>query len=486
MRRLPALLLLAASGCAQLFGIDETTAPNVDPSRVSLTIDRWSIGATVEKNPQDLTAETADFLVEDVAGNYTRVAGEHTTANTFTAALPTGTPPVMFSLPDLPVPYKRLWAMPARDRRGLFAAFEHLDPAPPLPMSSFMVTATLPSPYLSNEQFRIEAIGAWMAGAVPPAQLPDTGATTITSTVAYSTFGRMTNAPAARITTQDAVILERYRGNTLTGFYQVPAFDQTDGSDPINAAIANVAADQQVMATVMPTTYAQRYSAVRPAVTGLSQSWIINAAPGWSIGSNAGPRLEAGVVAMTQTTISAMFGNPFAADWRSLMQFGTSSARTYMFQGMPLSLSAGMFTVTEPSTSLVLDLPAGLPFSIVVNEVPLTTDGMTMMLDLTQPVLLEVTLDKPNPTLFFATLYEVALTSDQMAIEKKIVVDALTTGETTLRFPPELFEVGHYYYFDVKSMLGGFTNAATGDLQTLALPYSLSRADSAIFQVVAP
>jgi hypothetical protein len=158
-----------------------------------------------------------------------------------------------------------------------------------------------------------------------------------------------------------------------------------------------------------------------------------------------------------------------------------------MFQGMvAMSLSAGMYTVAEPSTSLTLDLPAGLPINISANQVPLSTDGMMVMLDLTKPVQVEAIIDKPNSTLYLATLYEVALSADMMTVERKIVVDALTTGEPKLRFPPELFEVGHYYYIDFRTMQGGFMNAATGDLQTLTLPYSVSRADSAVFQVVAP
>ena len=97
MRHWPATLLLAASGCAQLFGIDATTGPDVDPLRVSLTMQRWSIGAAVMKNPQDLTPQTASFLVDDGAGNYTKLVGEQTNVDTFSVELPTGTPPKRFA-----------------------------------------------------------------------------------------------------------------------------------------------------------------------------------------------------------------------------------------------------------------------------------------------------------------------------------------------------------------------------------------------------
>jgi hypothetical protein len=491
MMRLPALLLLAASGCAQLFGIDETSSPTIDPSRVSLTMQRWSIGASVSKNPLDLSKQTADFLLDDGAGNYTKLPGENTAADVLSAALPApATPPVLFSLPDLGTPYKRLWANPARDRRGVFAVHEHPSPQAPSMSSQIMLAASLPSPYVSGESFRVEAIGAWMVrGLVSGDGLPTPGlgATSFNVMLAYSSFSRMTGSPPARITSQDVVVVERYMGNQLTGVYQVPPFDQTDGTDPINANLVAVPANNSVSATVTPSAYIQRFNAVRPAVSTLGMSWVMTAAAGWSIGSNAGPLLNAGNVMMTDTMISTTWGNPYESlDWRSLLQFNTSTSRTYMFMGIALGLSAQMYVNAEPAMGMTLDMPAGLPINIRVNQVPLSTDGMSVMLDLTKAVEVDAITDRPNATTYFVSLYEVALSSDGMAVERKLLVDAAFTGEPKIKLPPELFQLGHYYYFDFRSMQGGFTNGATGDFQTLALPFSVSRADSAVFQVVAP
>jgi hypothetical protein len=486
MRALSAALLVAATGCAQLFGLDETSGPNTDPSRVSLAIQRWSVGASVQKNPQDLTMETASFLVDDGAGSFTKVAGEYTAAGTFSAAIPDGTPPVLFSLPDLPAPIRRLWANPARERRGVFVAFEHSSPREPLPNSSLMLTAALPSPYTIADAFRVEAIGAWMAAAVMPAQAPDGTAMTITAALPYSAFSGMTSSPAARITSQDVVVVERYSGNILNGIYQVPPFDQTDGADPINANLVPVPANKPLNATLMPATYMQRFSAVRPAVSGLAQSWAVTAAPGWSIGSATGPRLHAGVAAATDTVISTMFGNPFESlDWRSVVQFSAQATRTFMGT-VAMTLSSTMYAVAEPTAALAFDMPAGLPINVRVNQVPLSTDGMAVPLDLTRGVVVDAITDKPASTLYLVALYEVVLAADLMTVERKIVVDALATGEPKVTLPPELFEVGHYYYFDFRCLQGGYVDAATGDLQTVTLPYSVSRADSAVFQVVAP
>ena len=490
MRLFPAALLLTASGCAQLFGLDETTGATIDPTRVSLTMQRWSVGAAVSKNPLDLTGQTAAFLLDDGAGGFTEVPGENTAPGVWSAPIAEGTPPVLFTLSDMPAPLTRLWQMPARDRRGGFTAFEHPNPQPPLPASSIMLTATLPTMYASTESFRIEAIGAWTARTLVAGELPapDVGNTTITAALPYDSFARMTGAPAARITSQDVVIVERYVGNLLTGVYQVPPFDQTDGADPMTASLVAVPANKSLTATVMPATYTQRFSAVRPAVTSVGQSWSINASPGWSIGSNAGPRLHAGGVAATDSMITTMFGNPFESlDWRALIQLTTQSTRTHMFQGMAaMTLSSAMYTVAEPTGALVFDMPAGLPINIRANEVPLSTDGMTVALDLTKPVEIDAITDKPNGTVYLVTLYEVALGMDGTTVDRTAIIDALTTGEPTLTLPAKLFQVGSYYYLDFRTIQGGYTNAAMGDLQTLSLPYSVSRADSAVFQVVAP
>jgi hypothetical protein len=319
---------------------------------------------------------------------------------------------------------------------------------------------------------------------LPP---PDLNQTSINTTLAYSSFGRMTQSPATRITSQDVVVVERYIPNQLTGIYQVPPFDQTEGTDPITANMVPVPANKPLAATITPSTYASRFSAVRPAVSGLSQGWNVVAAPGWSIGATAGPLLRAGGSAMTDTSISTMFGNPFESlDWRSLFQFAATETRSYTFMGMAIGLSAQMYNLVEPPAtgSITVDMAAGLPVNIRANEVPLSVDGMAVMLDLTKPIEVDAITDNAKATVYYATLYEVALSSDGTSVTRTPIVEAATTGEPKLKFPQELFQVGHYYYFDFRCVLGGFMNAAMGDFQTLTLPYTVSRADSAVFQVV--
>lgn len=481
-------MLVAASGCAQLFGLDETSGPDVDPTLVSLTMQKWSIAADVSKEPLDLTDHMPTFLADDGAGGFTRIAGEITEPGVASASVPDGALGVMFTLPDLPTPYARLWQTPSRHHRGIFAAFGRPNAEEPLPNSEIVLTATLPSAYQSNEAFRIEAIGAWTGRAVTPVEPADGTATTITATLPYSSFSRLTSAPAARITSADVVVIERYVGNLLTGVYQVPPFDQTDGQDPIDATLVAVPANRPLNATVAPASYADRFSAVRPAVSGLSQSWVVSAAPGWAIGSTSGPRLHGGVVAMADTTISTMFGNPFESlGWRALFQFTAQATRNHMFMDAAgITLSSSMFAVAEPSDMLALEMPAGLPINIRANEMPLSTDGMTLSLDLAKAVEIDAILDRPSCAFHSVTLYKVELNAEMTSVVRTIVVEVAGAGEPKVRLPPDLFEPGSSYYVDFRCMDGGFVDAAAGDFQNLSLPYSVSRADSAVFQVVAP
>src|SRR5690606_17353292 len=129
-----------------------------------------------------------------------------------------------------------------------------------------------------------------------------------------------------------------------------PPFDQTDGQDPIDATLVAVPANRPLNATVAPASYADQFSAVRPAVSGLTQSWVVSAARGWAIGSTSEPRLQGGVVAMADTTISTMFGNPFESlGWRALFQFTAQATRNHMFMDAAgITLSSSMFAVAEP------------------------------------------------------------------------------------------------------------------------------------------
>jgi hypothetical protein len=129
-----------------------------------------------------------------------------------------------------------------------------------------------------------------------------------------------------------------------------------------------------------------------------------------------------------------------------------------------------------------------LPITIQANEQALVTDGMMLALDLTGPVVVEATLDKPTNTEYRLTLVELGLDVSGMApvVTRRTVVEASTAGAPQFRLPPELFTVGKSYYVVFRAYQGGLLGAADGDLQSVTLPYSFASLDSAVFTVGMP
>jgi len=249
-------------------------------------------------------------------------------------------------------------------------------------------------------------------------------------------------------------------------------------------------ADQPLVAMVTPMSYSSRFAAVRPSVMGGGTSWSINAAPGYAYGAIGGVKLHGGAVAAMDPMIGpTMYANPFATlGWHAVMYLGSSQARTFPFGGIMTALGASIYTVTEVGSGvLAFDLPAGLPITSSIDQVPLVIDGAEIPLDLTKPVEITTQVDRTGNTVYQMTLWEMKLSADMMRVEIVPIVDSITPSDPPrFRLPPELFLVEHYYFVTFRSMKGGLTGAATGDLQTVTLPLTVASADSAVFKVKGP
>lgn len=484
MRRTLALTagLLSLTGCAQIFGLDETSSSG-DTDNATLTLAHASVGATVTTNPLDVSMVTATFLADDGAGGYQRVPGSVTAPGVFTAPMLDGAPPVQFMLPG--TTGDRIWATGARAQKGTVVAFEHPGVEAPLPGSIVAVSAMLPTPSALGETFRVEIIGAWMRGALmTPAT---TGATVVGESVPYSAFTPMLGNAPARFTSADVVLVLRYNGSQLTGVLQ-QQLDQTDGTDMIEGPMTAVStAESSLMATIDPVTLMTRYTAVLPTLTttSVAQSFFVRAAPGAELGQPQGTVLVSGSPMPTDMAITAAFGNPFTSlGWKSLVEYATSMSRTYMIDAThSVALSATLTTVAEVGAEpLTFDSPAGLPITIQINAMPLTTDGTAVSLDLTRPVVVDATLDKPDNTAYAARLFE--LDASGTTVAKNLVAEMVVTGMPQFAFPPELFISGHTYFVQVAAYQGGFEAAASGDLQTVTLPYTTGTLDSGVFTVM--
>jgi len=472
-------LLLAAlplAGCAQLFGIDTTTGPGAG-SGVSLSIERVSIGAAITKAPQDLSMDTASFLVGDATG-LTPNAAIVSAPGVWTADLATGTPPALFTLPDLPMGAQHLWALPSRAMKGNLYAYEHPNATAPSMTSQLSLSVTIP-PYAS-EQLEVYAVGAWMRHVLVGAEVPAAAATTITATIPYTSFSPTAGNPAARITLADVVLVLRYTGATLSGVLQATPFDQTDGTDNIGGSMVAVAADK-TLSIPLPTDLATRYSAVRPAVGAAATSWSVVAAPGETIGISAGVPLLSGAPASTDTMVTGMYGDPFESlGWPAVFTLSTSASRTYMLMATPVTLGAALNTAVDASATAA-PLDAGLPTTILLGTTQLNSDGLTVTVDPSTPVAVSFLADKSSNTLYSATIYELVLNG--ATYDRTPVVTAATAPDPKFLFPAGTLQSGHTYVIQAGCLQGGFTGAATGDLQTRSFPLSHGSLDSGVFTV---
>jgi hypothetical protein len=469
--------MLALTGCAQLFGIDETTSPGAG-SGVTLSIDRVSIGATVAHAPQDLTNQTAQFLVGD-ATSLVPNSAVISAPGTWSSDIPTGTPFAQFTLPDFPMGATHLWELPSRAMKGSLVALEHPNAAAPADTSQIALNVTNLPPY-NGELLRVYSVGTWMFHNLAGAEVPALMATSVAATIPYNMFSPVSSAVTpTKITASDVVLLLEYTGSALTGVLQATPFDQTDATDTISGAMTAVTNDK-TLTVPLPTDLVTRYSGVRPAVGTPGISWSIAAAPGAMVGNSVGPQLLAGSPAMGDTMISTMYGDPFESlGWPAIFTLNTSATRTFTLNAVAITLSASL---TKFSDAAMNDgeLAAGLPTVILVGTTQLNSDGQMVTVDPLAPVTVSFLADKPTNTLYVADVYELVVNG--AAIDRNLVTSAVATDPSFV-FPAGTLKTGHTYVIRAACYLGGHTAAASGDLQTNSFPIARGLLDSGVFTV---
>lgn len=480
-----ALALAATTGCAQLAGIDETSGL-VPPERVSLQVDRVSLGATVMRTPENLIANPASFLVtDDSPEGFARIEAELTQPDLWTAEIPTGTPPVQFSFPEVGVQAQRLYQFPTRNLRVQHAIYEHRSPQPAPPNAMLTVDMTLPTPYVTGQTFQFSSVGTWNGRAFPAAELPvvDMGALAFgPSTFAFSATSKLPGREHEKITTADAVLILRYTANRLSGVLEAAPFDQ-DGTDTIMGAMTAIPADAMLAVNHQPMTVAARYSPLRPAMSVPNMSWLVLAAPGVDEGATRGVSLHSAAVLAADPPLMVAYGNPFVAKgWRSVFLFATSATRTVTPDGqlLPVTLRAELFTYTEPTAGMTMTLPAGLPELITINGMPLSTDNLTIPRPVA-PVMVSF-IANGSATIHSVQLFELVPNAADTALEYRPVMEAVGLTKE-LMLPADMFVPGKRYTVRAASFFGGFPNAADGDLSRRTFPLSVGYHDSGVFTV---
>jgi hypothetical protein len=475
---------VATTGCAQLVGIDDTS----NTGRInSLALTRTSIGTSVVLSPIDLTGLKASYIVP-VADDLSRVPAVPDPAHpgTWTAHLPDPAP-VEFTAPPQLLQGLQSYAFPSAALTVAFAELAHPNPTPAPDGAVLTVTAPLDTGTAADEVFDLLTVGAWASRTFTAAELPALGGTQIgpVSFPLASATNLSGRGQFDRWTAQDAVLVLRHSGATLTGVAEAPAFDQT-GTDAVTTPVmTRIALDQMLDFKIDPAAVTARFAEVRPKVNSPAMSWNVVAAPGYRQSATSGPVLLSGGLTSTSLGVTAPYGNPFVArDWHSVLTVLASESRPFTPPGatVPVALFAAMQQFLEPTPGAVIDMPAGLPKLISLAGSQLTADGQTIALP-QHFVEATFTTDQVNATLFGLFVLDLVPDSAGTSIQREIVFTG-SSFEARFDIPPEVFKAGHSYALRAVCTYGGFPGLARGDFTARELPMSQAQLDSAVFTVV--
>jgi hypothetical protein len=479
------VVLACLTGCAQIFGLDTTTAASdgsVATPVAMAEVTRISIGATVQSAPEDLTlgSDTLAFLVPDAAGSggFTSVPATQGPTGTWSAPIASGNPAVDFTLNG----QRHIWAFPTRDLKIADPRLEHPNPTPADPTSALAINVTLAAAPPPTETFEVEEIGPWLAAGLaatdPLAQI-----------VMTSSMSSIGGAGMANVIPSDVVLALGYNGSTLANVFQAASFTETAGANSISGAMTDVTADTTFNATIDPTSQDTRFAAVRPADSTPVYSWQVIAAPDSMRNLLAGPQLNAAAIDTTGTALAASYANPFASlGWSAMLAYTASESRVATVGAMSLTLGQATTatTILVPDSSMpTLDFPAALPQTISIDNQPLSTDAMTATIDPTLPATISLVTDMQNTILYEATLYEL-LAASPTTEQLQYVVELLTNDPSTLQLPSDVLVAGHTYTLQITCYSDGFTGAATGDLVTSSPPFDSASSFSGVFTVANP
>ena len=462
-------------GCAQLFGLDETTGRPA----ASITFERVSVGASLVYAPQDLSGSMATYLVSDNAdlSGLVRVAATQAELGRWSAPLTTPAP-LLFDLPDFPKPSLRIFDFPQLELKAHHIVLEHPNPEPAPPGAMLTVNATLDTPFTGAERFELLTLGSWSSIALQP---PPVGSAALAHTFPFAMMTSITGRPHERITSGDGVVVLRYvNTNDLRGAVRAASFDQT-GADTITATLTAVT-PQPFSFGIDQMDAVRRYGLVKPTVGVPGMSWAMRAAPGAQLNIDTGPLLATGGPT-DATTVMGQVGNPFEPDWPTVVLWQTQATRVYTPQSamLPVTLAAGMHERAILAPGLQMRLPAGLPMRITLLSTVLENDGVTIARP-TRAVEVSFTVDVAANTMYQLQLFRLVpnMANTALQLEQKLGVSGAVP-----RFvlPPEVFEAGALYTLRAVTVQGGFPALAEGDLTQRTLPIAISFLDSGVFQV---
>lgn len=485
-------LALGTTGCAQLFGLDETSEMEAPPG-VNFSLKRISVGAQVVTEPFDLTGATGTYLIPDPtdASGFRKVpvvAGA--AANQWRADIPEGTNAFLrYTLPGDTV--GRLLTYPARSISNVNASLGKPSSEPAPDGATVSLNVTLDTPFAAGERFHWLTLGSWTQRNInQPGEVPAVGATVLAPpTIPFTSASVLNGMAHQRFTSTDAMVVLRLNGtNQLTGVLEVPPFDMIGGPNTVTGTMSPVALDQTLSVTLDTNNPSTRIAAARPAFGTPGYNWQVTAAPGAAGGFSTGPLLVNGAIAPNTGVIplNIAYGNPFTArPWPPMFVWAATGQRSFTpTGGLPISLTAQLVAFVEPpADGLPIDFNACLPTSVAVQGATLISDGLTVTIDRSKPVTVSFVADTATADRYQFNLYEV-VSDPAPATTARAVLRFLAGGvQPTWSVPGEIFESGKVYMVRAICGLGGYPGLASGDLENRELPIYNGFIDSGVFTV---
>lgn len=482
--------LIASAGCAQIFGLDETS---LEPPVLRFDLKRYAVGATVVVEPMDLAAGTVTYLVPDPTetSGFRKVPATSPQLGQWQGDIPLGTDAQLrFTIPDDAI--VRLIALPRRKITALYGYLGRpvIDAAPAGATLSFNVS--LEKPYAAAESLQWLSLGAWTVRDFAAAELPAVGATLFApaASIPYTASTVLSRPPMGtshpQLHADDALLVLRRNAGVLTGVFTAAPFELAAGANSVAGSMAAVPLDQSMAVTVDTTEPVTRMTNARPAVGVPAFNWSITAAPGAAAGFTTGPALATGALPPNggAVTLSPTYGNPFASrSWPATFTWAATSTRTYQQPGgLPaVTLTALLNTITPvPTDGMPRDFSSCLPTSVAVQGATLITDGLTVTIDRSRPVMVSFIADRTDADLYGITLLEVVSNAGVATLVPRF---ESIDQKPSWTVPGDVFEPGKVYTMRASCARGGYPGLTTGDFERRELPVSNGFLDSGVFTV---
>jgi hypothetical protein len=488
---LPLLGLPALSGCAQLFGLDETSEATDSAARLS--VKRYAVGTQVVVQPMELTGGAATYLIADPLEptGFRQVPATSTEVGVWQGDVPVGTPAQLsFTVADDLI--RRHLAIPDRSVAYLYGYLGKVTPAePPPPAAQLGFAVAFDRPFdAATDDLHWLSIGSWTQYNFNETNEVPTGSLELRPPpVPFTSASSLSGRPHERLRADDALLVLRNTAtavNTrvLTGAYTAPPFELAADLNALPAgAMTAVAADQMLAVTLDTDLPVTRMANARPVVAPPAYNWSVTAAPGAAAGFTTGPGLAfGGLVPGGVVPLSVPYGNPFAErSWPATFTWAATSLRTYTPEGQPpVVLTALLVRIASaPSDGGQLDFGVCLPLSVTVQGAVLNTDGATIAIDRTKPVAVSFSTDNGTADLFSIVVHEVVSGTVTTLVPRFHSVNR----QTSWSLPADVFEAGKSYSVRAHCHRDGFPNQAAGDFETRQLPTATGFLDGGVFTV---